>query len=364
MGIYKRGSVWWMSFTVDGRQIRKSTETDDRKLAQRIFDKLKGEIAEGKWFERLEGEDMTFRELMERYLTEYSAVRKKPKSYVRDKSLNNHLQKFFGDFILTEITPKNITAYKIIRREEGASPRSINYELVLMGHAFNLAMKEWELVKDNPVQRVSKEKVRNQIERWLTIEEERRLLDVSPDWLREIILFAIHTGFRQSEILDLKWLQVDLARRTITISDQKNGEIDTLPIDQTVAEILRDRWKAPHQQNDRVFLNSKGKRIGNRNLLRSFYRYLEKAGISDCRFHNLRHTFASRLVQSGVDLYSVQKLGRWKTTEMILRYAHHYTESLRPRIEVMDSFQSGKITELSQSQKNRESRALLRLVTP
>jgi len=353
-----------MSFTVDGRQIRKSTETTDRKLAQRIFDKLKGEIAERKWFERLEGEEMTFRELMERYLKEYSAVRKKPTSYIRDKSLNGHLQRLFGDLILTEISPKIITEYKAMRREEGASPRSINYELVLMGHAFNLAMKEWELVKDNPVQRVSKEKVRNQIERWLTIEEERRLLDVSPEWLQEIILFAIHTGFRQSEILDLKWSQVDLARRTITISDQKNDAVDTLPIDQTVTDILRKRWETPHQQGDRVFLNSNGKRMGNRNLLRSFYRYLAKSGISGCRFHDLRHTFASRLVQSGVDLYSVQKLGRWKSTEMIKRYAHHYTESLRPRIEVMDSFQGVKITDLAQSQKKRGSRALLRLVTP
>jgi integrase len=349
MGLFKRGQVWWMSFTVDGQRFRKSTETIDRKQALKIFDKLKGEIAEGKWFERLEGEDMTFRELMERYLMEYSVVLKKPKSYVRDKSLNNHLQRFFGDFILTEITPKNITEYKVKRRKDGASPRSINYELALMGHAFNLAVKEWELVRDNPVQRVSKEKVRNQIERWLTIEEERLLLNVSPKWLQEIILFAIHTGFRQSEILDLKWSQIDLARRTITISDQKNGDIDTLPIDQTVTDILQNRWKASHHQDDRVFLNTKGKRIGNRNLLRSFYRFLEKAQVSNCRFHDLRHTFASRLVQSGVDLYSVQKLGRWKSVEMIKRYAHHNPESLRARIEVLDNPKTPFVTNLAQS---------------
>jgi len=55
------------------------------------------------------------------------------------------------------------------------------------------------------------------------------------------------------------------------------------------------------------------------------------------RFHDLRHTFASRLVQNGADLFAVQKLGRWKNTSMVMRYAHHYTESLRATIEMMDN---------------------------
>ena len=91
MGIYRRGPVWWMSFSYQGKQFRRSTETEDRKLAQRIFDKLKGEIAEGKWFQRLPGEDYTFRDLMERYMKEYSAVNKAPKSHIRDRSLKKHL---------------------------------------------------------------------------------------------------------------------------------------------------------------------------------------------------------------------------------------------------------------------------------
>ena len=71
MSLYKRDSVWRMSFSHNGKQIRRSTETKDRKLATRIFDKLKGEIAEGKWFEKLPGEDYTFSELMDKYLEEY-----------------------------------------------------------------------------------------------------------------------------------------------------------------------------------------------------------------------------------------------------------------------------------------------------
>ena len=82
------------------------------------------------------------------------------------------------------------------------------------------------------------------------------------------------------------------------------------------------------------------------------------------RFNDLRHTFATRLVQNGVDLYRVQKLGRWKTMSMIMRYAHHYPESLRPGIETMNRGGSKVITNLSQPQKSKGPRPRLRLVTP
>ncbi len=98
MGLYKRGSVWWMSFICQGKQYRKTTETEDKKLAQRILDKVKGEIAEGKWFEKLPGEDKTFVEMIEKYMAEHSARNKAPSSYERDKSLKKHLVNFFREF--------------------------------------------------------------------------------------------------------------------------------------------------------------------------------------------------------------------------------------------------------------------------
>ncbi|HPM11251.1 MAG TPA: hypothetical protein PK941_12520, partial [Paludibacter sp.] len=163
MGLYKRDTVWWMSFTHNGKQIRRSTETEDKKLAIRIFDKLKGEIAEGKWFEKSHGEGYTFGDLMDKYMSEYSALNKAPKSYERDKGLRKNLDPVFGNMILTEITPLQISDYKVKRRMEGAAPRTVNYELTLMGHAFNLAVREWEWLKDNPVNKVQKEKVNNLI---------------------------------------------------------------------------------------------------------------------------------------------------------------------------------------------------------
>ena len=82
------------------------------------------------------------------------------------------------------------------------------------------------------------------------------------------------------------------------------------------------------------------------------------------RFHDLRHTFATRLVQNGMDLYRVQKLGRWKNVTMVQRYAHHYPESLRAAIEMIDGVKKTIITILSQSQKNKVSMSPLRFANP
>jgi len=348
MALYKRGTVWWISFTYNGRQIRKSTETIDKKLAQRVHDKIKGEIAEGKWFEKLPGESITFREMMEKYMAEYSAVNKAPSSCIRDKSLAGHLVGFFGDMYVNEIVPKAISQYKVMRRKADVSPKTINNELVLMGHAFNIAIREWEWVENNPVIKVSKEKVNNLNERWLAFEEEQDLLKVSPRWLQEIIIFAINTGLRQSEILDLKWGQIDFARKTLFIQEQKNRGIDTLPLNETALAVLRTKFEMRQHGVDNVFINGRATRINTRNLLRAFYSAMDKADIKDFRFHDLRHTFATRLVQNGVDVYTVQKLGRWRSISMVMRYAHHQPESLRSGIEVMDKPMIGFSTILSQ----------------
>jgi integrase len=351
MGLYKRGSVWWMSFTYQGKQIKKTTGTNDKKLALRIFDKVKGEVAERKWFEKLPGEDLTFKEMMERYMTEHSARNKAPRSHVRDKSLRDHLVGHFGEMTLAEITPSQISEYKTKRREEGASPRTLNYELALMSHTFNIAIKDWEWVRENPVKKVSREKVNNQIERWLTLEEQKNLLDKSSKWLQEIILFAVNTGLRQSEILDLKWPQVDLNRKTITILEQKNQGRDTLPLNEGGSKILKERSRIRQPETDHVFYNGNGKKVDGGVLRRGFNLAVKKTGLKHLRFHDLRHTFATRLIQAGVDLYTVQKLGRWKNISMVMRYAHHYPESLRSGVEVLDTINKKIRTKLGQSKK-------------
>jgi integrase len=131
--------------------------------------------------------------------------------------------------------------------------------------------------------------------------------------------------------------------------EQKNGGRDTLPVNAKTLNVLKARAKVRSLKTDYVFYNGAGNRMDARDLLRVFYPVMKKADVKRFRFHDLRHTFATRLVQAGADIYTVQKLGRWKTISMVMRYAHHHPESLRAGIEILDRVPAGVSTVLAQS---------------
>jgi site-specific recombinase XerD len=175
MALYRRGPVWWMRLSFQGRQIRRSTDATDRKLAERIYHKVGVQVAEGQWFPPPDAEaEKTVGDLLLRYLSEHSAPNKAPTTHRCDQSRAQRLIRTFGDLRLKDMQPARLAAYKATRRAEGAAAKTINHDLTLLGHAFQLAVKEWQWVAENPVHKVSKEKVRNLIERWLTAEEEER----------------------------------------------------------------------------------------------------------------------------------------------------------------------------------------------
>jgi integrase len=348
MGLYKQkdSSVWWMSFNYKGKQIRKSTETKNKRLADKIFAMCVTKVTEGKWFEKQEVEDKTYEEMVVKYLEEYS-ISKTESGKVRDKCIVQNLSPFFGGLLLKDITPPLIVDYKAKRRKENAKPATIERELCLLKRAFNLAIREWEWTEKNPVARVSRERFNNTIDRWLSYEEEYRLFEACPVWLLQIVVFALNTGMRQGEILDLRWTYVDLFRKTATIMQSKNGERRTIPLNQNALTVLKARAKVKHLKDVHVFASKVGTRKEKRNLARAFYQAMEKAQVEEFRFHDLRHTFATRLVHAGVDLYKVSKLLGHKDIRMTQRYAHHYPESLRDGVEVLDTVDAKSIMILS-----------------
>jgi integrase len=345
MGLYRRpdSPVWWMSFTVNGRLYRRSSETSDKKLAEKIQAKIKTLVAEGKWFD-VEARQRTFDEMMEKYLKEYSKIYKAKSTHEKDGFLVEHLKRKFSGLTLNQITPKVITEYKIMRLSENAAPATVRNELRLLGHAFNVAIDEWEWIRENPVSRVSfKELKAKTIDRWLTDAEEKKLIEASSDKLNghltDIIIIALNTGMSQEEILKLQWQKVDLFRRTITTTRKKTDKTRTIPINATIMELLKQRIKVrPINGSDYVFFNSTGNMIDAGKLKKAFIKAVKDADIADFRFHDLRHTFATRLVQKGVDLYKVAKLLGHKDISTTQRYAHHYPESLRDGVEILDNF--------------------------
>ncbi|UVT16018.1 MAG: tyrosine-type recombinase/integrase [Nitrospira sp.] len=334
MGLVKRGKVWWMDFMYQGSRIRRSTGTADKRLADAILGKVKSQIIEGVFFNKTPESDRTFDDMMTRYVAERSVV-KAPKSRLRDASALKHLLPVFGAQLLGQITPKMVAEYKVQRRLEGAAPATTNKELQLVRHAFNLAMREWEWCRENPMHRVSLEQVRNEVDRWLTADEEERLLAASSPWLQEIIRFALNTGMRQGEILNLQWQDVDFTRGTLIVMKSKNGTRRTIPLNSTMYELLAAKQAVARTSRGPVFKTPLGNTLQVRFLVREFCEARDRAGIPDFRFHDMRHTFATRLVQRGIDLYKVQRLLGHKTGTMTQRYAHHCPESLRDGVNVL-----------------------------
>ena len=181
--MFKRSGVWWTCIRHNGKKIQKSLEASDRKLARDIEAKIRTEIKEEKFFDKPIGRDKTFPQLVAKFMKEHAPKVSdgQQRSYATS---SKHLIKFFGETDLLSISPKMISRYKVLRRETGLKPATINRELAMLSKAFNLAVKEWEWLEINPVSRVSKEKEDNERDRWLTVDEEVSLLENSPEWLR------------------------------------------------------------------------------------------------------------------------------------------------------------------------------------
>lgn len=354
MGLFKRGKVWWMAITYKGNRIRKSTETTNKKMAEAIIAKVTVKIIEGQFFDTLQEKERTFDEMMARYMKEHLV---KTRSMKCNNFYLKNLLPFFGHYTLAEITPKRIAEYKSRRYAQGKAPATINRELAAMKAAFNLAIKEWEWCRDNPMSKVSMEKENNQRDRWLSLEEEEGLLKTCPSWIKEIVSFALHTGMRRGEILGLTWAGVDLFRKTVTVFRSKNGERRTIPLNRTMIHLLKEKLKVRALKTNLVFHSKAHTEIDVNNLRRAFCSALKKNGIQDFRFHDLRHTFATRLVQAGIDLYKVQRLLGHKSPIMTQRYAHHYPESLRDGVEILDK-RENFVTILTQSPIEARRRSL------
>ena len=198
----------------------------------------------------------------------------------------------------------------------------------------NIAVREWEWIETTPFSRVKIEMPDNKKERWLTPDEETLLLGECPEWLQEIVLFAIYTGMRRNEIRSLRWPQVDLERQAISLLVTKNKEKRTVPINDMVLALLRGKVET-RKNSGYVFPSQSGTMIEGHNLSRAYRMAREKAGLNDVRFHDLRHTAGSRMVQAGVDLYSVSLILGHKSLAVTKRYAHHNVESLRRGVDAL-----------------------------
>lgn len=241
------------------------------------------------------------------------------------------LKPYLSSKTLISITREVVTKIAEEKRQN-ASPATVNRVLALIRAILRRAMVEWEWIERVPVIRLYKEPKRRV--RWLTPEQAARLLEELPEHLAEMMRFSLATGLRQSNVAKLEWPQVDMARKCAWIyGDQAKGGKDIPVTLNTTALAVLERQKGRHES--RVF-SYKGRPIGQVGT-KAWRGALERAGIKNFRWHDLRHTWASWLAQSGVSLNVLQEMGAWESAEMVRRYAHLAPAQFHASAQVIDS---------------------------
>lgn len=264
--------------------------------------------------------------------------------------LQNHLLPEFGHIRLNEISREHVLKFQRQKLEAGYKPGYCNRFLVLLGFCFNLAMR-WEVsgVIKNPVKLVPLLKVNNKIERFLSQEESRQLvaaMEQSPNpMLKYFVHLALLTGMRKREILDAKWTDIDLDRKLWLIPQSKSGYARRIPITEAVIGVLNElRVKLPELMEQKYLIDipwvipnwRTGKPF--KSIFNSWDSVRKKAGLNDLRIHDLRHSFASALVNKGVPIYDVQKLLGHQDVKTTERYAHFSLDRLRSSASVVDCY--------------------------
>jgi len=276
----------------------------------------------------------TLGEIAERFLRWYKSIRE-PTSYRRHKTSSKPIIKFFGsDTPLEEINNGKVEEYKLWRKEQGVSPVTINKELRFLATMINRAV-EFEWIPQHKLYRkaILIKGVENKRLRYLSKNEEKRLIEaIKCPLLKDIVIFALNTGLRKKEILSLKWGNIDFETRCVILEpyETKNKKRHILPLNNKAWQVIKRRFKQRAEGCPYVF-HRNGRKVNS--IRTAFENALKRAGIKDFHFHDLRHTFASRLVQKGVDLYVVKELLNHSDITTTQRYAHLRLDNLKKAVE-------------------------------
>lgn len=319
MSLFKRKDSpnWWVKITINGQTVQRSAGTDDRMKAQELHDRLKAEM----WDQLRLGRKprRSWQEAVVRWIDETNDKA----THKTDLVFLKWLHPFLGDLMLDDITLQVIDSIKAAKLKEGVKKSTVNRYLEIVRAILLRARDEWEWIDHVPKVRLYREGSGR--ERSLTREQAERLLSELPEHQRDMVLFALATGLRQSNVYRLEWSQVNLALRHLHVPgwQSKNRRAISVPLNDLAMQVLT-RMGGKHPE--RVF-TYKGKPINAANT-RAWREALKRAGIEDFRWHDLRHTWATWQRQAGTPTYELQRLGGWRTGAMVERYAHVAPDTL------------------------------------
>ena len=295
-------------------------------------------IREGRYFKTVEAKKHTVAEMIDRYLK--VAEQRKPQ---RAKAVKPYLawwKEQIGPYLLSDITRSliiekrelltqglviNKKVQRPTRKPKLRSSATANRYMVALSTAFTMAVNEWEWLQDHPLQRIAKLPESRGRVRFLDDGERTSLLEacrgINSPHLHFLVVLALSTGARHGELISLRWRNVDLKRNVIVLHDTKNKERRVLPLAHHALEMIRERHQARTLVTDLVFPSPQDpKRAWQSNA--AWKTAIEKAGITDFRFHDLRHSAASYLAMNGASLAEIAEVLGHKTLAMVKRYAH------------------------------------------
>lgn len=326
--MYKRNDAWVSDFWYEGQRYKRSWGKVSKTIAIERERKFRNEIADGK--HRIRVKEIRWEKFTEKYL-EFCETNKKPTAAKRNRTSINMMAPHFGGQLISSIHPFKVERFKHQRRAEGRAVSTVNNDIKTLKNMMVKAL-EWGHVARDPLAGVRQMKEDNERMWVLTQDEERRLLEAlhqrpqHQKYLADLALLAVNTGLRLGELRGLQKVHVDLEARSLLVTDTKNHDNRRVPLNDTAVAVLKRRMAV----NDapQVFSRKDGKPLGG--LTKAFWTAVDKANLYRLeggetvrfRFHDLRHTFGSRLGMAGADLKTIMEIMGHRTPRMSMRYQH------------------------------------------
>jgi integrase len=323
-----------------GRRIRKKV-CGSKKLAEQAEADLKVKIAKEEFLGIVDQKKILFKDFAQDYLNFFKANRARS-SYNRLKSTLGSVMESWEGKYLHEITTAIVERTRMERLKK-VKPITVNSDMAYLGGLFSAAVK-WDYLKESPLKGIKDLRVPKNHPRFLTREEADNFMEALRKsnnlYIRSLVGVALHTGMRKGELFNLKWAHVDFERGLVrVVSDDehhtKNYESRVIPMNDALVSFLEDVPR--HRESPYVF---PGIKLGVfRDVQESFCNALERAGIPRTPrmgLHTLRHTFASWLVMSRVDLYTVMELMGHRDIKTTMIYAHLAPGHLKEAVDNLD----------------------------
>lgn len=345
MTTFKKGdnNKWYYRFQLNGKEFYRACKGATNKKEADMYEAIvKSELMKGNLGIIENTQKATLNEGVALYL-EYSKLNKK--SFANDNSYTNAFISFFkGGTLLDDISPSDIEAFKSWLLEKDLSKSTVNRYTQALSKMFNVAISN-KKTKNNPVREVKQLKTENHAIRFLTKIEERKFFRALPKFyfkniqkcskIKLLVFFALKTGARKEEIFGIKWENIDFKKNEIELLYTKSNKKRVIPLAKSLKKILLKLKK--YNESEYVFINpATGKRYVD--VKKIFKSAVEKAEIKHLRFHDLRHTFATRLIEKGVDIVVVKELLGHASITTTMIYVHSDAERKQNAIDVIDNY--------------------------